>query len=163
MHAPLTGDGGGGDAGRSIWTILGTAALAVLGIMCHVWACTIEQNAMPVLILIAYFLTPLPRLLGNICDQGNMFSAMQPAVPLSRLWGDFGTAFIGLWVLGIPALLVHAEKVPYPTLAPSPSALQRRIRVREPRGTCGGAAQGEASVRDGELLSARSSGRRLLF
>merc|ERR1719238_1000712 len=79
--------------------------------MCHVWACTIEQNAMPVLILIAYFLTPLPRLLGNICDQGNMFSAMQPAVPLSRLWGDFGTAFIGLWVLGIPALLVHAEKL----------------------------------------------------
>ena len=28
---------------------------------------------------------PLPRLLGNICDQGNMFSAMQPAVPLSRI------------------------------------------------------------------------------
>ena len=100
-------------------------ALAVLGIMCHVWACTIEQNAMPVLILIAYFLTPLPRLLANICDQGNLFSAMQPAVPLSRLWGDFGTAFIGLWVLGIPALLVHAEKVPPPTLAPSPSALLR--------------------------------------
>ena len=122
MHAPLTGDGGGGDAGRSIWTILGTAALAVLGIMCHVWACTIEQNAMPVLILIAYFLTPLPRLLANICDQGNLFSAMQPAVPLSRLWGDFGTAFIGLWVLGIPALLVHAEKVRPPAPAPSPSA-----------------------------------------
>ena len=46
MHAPLVGGG----QQSSIWGILGTALVAVAGIMCHVGACLYENNAYPAFI-----------------------------------------------------------------------------------------------------------------
>lgn len=46
MHAPLVGSA----QQSSIWGILGTALVAIAGIMCHVGACLIENNGYPAFI-----------------------------------------------------------------------------------------------------------------
>jgi len=92
--------------------LIGLAGALALGILCNILACVIWGNWLPIFVIIAYFLAPLPNLMCSRCGT-------DPLDVSGRNFKDLGFFLTGALVIsgfGLPAVLAHAQLIQIPAL-----------------------------------------------
>jgi len=102
------------DGSINVKIIIPLAALICVGVVLNLLACILWHNWLPIIVVITYFLAPLPNFLFGRCttdafDNSSSFKDM----------GYFLTGALVVSGFALPAVLAHAEIIAIPALAMS--------------------------------------------
>merc|ERR1711988_360941 len=101
--------GGGPDMGMNFVSIGLIACAATLGLFLHVFSCVVDNNWLPLLILLVYLVMPAPYFLASFFkSDGSSFGS---SANNANEWGIFGSAFVGSGLIGIPAVMLHMDVI----------------------------------------------------
>merc|ERR1712054_192294 len=87
------------------------AFFATVGLFLHVFSCVIDNNWLPLLILLVYVITPAPYFLASFFKGNDMSFNLNASSNNAAEWGIFGSAFVASGLIGIPAVMLHMHVI----------------------------------------------------